>query len=463
MLIRTVLVSLIAACGSLAQDPNVSISWVGQSCFVVSATGGVTVMTDPPVASVGYALPSVSPDVVTISHNHTDHNNSAGVGGKFTLIDGRPITARTETAAAGLDFVMIPGFHDNQNGALRGPNTMMVWNLGGLKFAHLGDLGQDDLTAAQLADLGGVDVLFLPAGGFFTVTPARAAAYVNQLKPRVAILMHYKTALGGPAQLAGLPDAAAPFAPFLYKPATVVVNRATMPVSTEVWVMQPESDAAAANAASFTAGGPVAPGSVVSIFGKFTGSQTASAGGYPLPLKLGVTDVLIDGKAAPLYYASPGQVNLQLPAGQAVGQALAEVRAGGQVTGRAPVTVVSSAPGIFAAVNQDGNVNSPTAAARRGEVLHIFGTGAGAVTPAVDDGMPAPAQPLSSGAVTPNVFLGERQLTVLFSGLAPGLAGVWQIDALIPADASTGPAIPLVVVNGIISNTVMVTVASAAK
>ncbi len=297
---------------------------------------------------------------------------------------------------------------------------MMVWTLGGLKFAHLGDLGQDQLTPAQLADLNGVDVLFIPAGGFFTVTPQRAAAYVNELKPRVAILMHYKTALGGPAQIAGLPDAAAPFSPLVYKPATVIVNRATMPAATEVWVMQPDSNAAAANAASFAAGSPVAPGSVVSIFGNFTGSQTAAAGAYPLPRKLGDTDVLIDGKAAPLYYVSPGQVNLQLPAAQTVGQALAEIRVGGQVTARAPVTVLANAAGIFGAVNQDGKVNSATASARRGEVLHIFATGLGAVTPAVDDGAAAGSQTLSNGVVAPNVFLGGRQLSLLFSGLGAG-------------------------------------------
>ncbi|HEY1496994.1 MAG TPA: MBL fold metallo-hydrolase [Candidatus Solibacter sp.] len=463
MLLRPALLTLIAACCVPAQDPNVSITWIGQSCFNVGIPGGTTVVTDPPVTSVGYTLPPLSPDVVTITHNHTDHNNSAGVGGKFTLVDGRPVTARQEITAAGLNFIMVPGFHDNSNGSVRGPNTMMVWSLGGIKFAHLGDLGQDQLTAAQLADLAGVDVLFIAAGGFFTVTPERAAGYVNELKPRVAILMHYKTALGGPAQLAGLPAAASPFSPLRYKPATVVVNRATLPVSTEVWVMQPASDAAAANAASFAAGAPVAPGSVVSIFGKFTGSQTVGLATYPMPRKLGETELLIDGKAAPLYYVSPGQVNFQLPAAQAVGQALAEIRVGGQAAGRAPVTVVANAAGIFGAVNQDGRVNSASAAARRGEALHIFGTGLGAVAPAVEDGAAAPSQPLSNGVVSPNVFLGGRQLTPLFNGLAPGLAGVWQIDVLIPADASTGPEIPLVIEHGITSNTITVAVAPAAQ
>ena len=108
-----------------AQSPNLSIQWVGQACFVLTSAGGPTVVTDPPVASLGYTLPSLNADAVTITHNHTDHNNSAGVGGKFTLVDGRPTTTRQEITAGGLPFVMIPGFHDNTNGSTRGPNTIM--------------------------------------------------------------------------------------------------------------------------------------------------------------------------------------------------------------------------------------------------------------------------------------------------------------------------------------------------
>jgi L-ascorbate metabolism protein UlaG (beta-lactamase superfamily) len=80
----------------------------------------VEAVTDPPVASVGYALPSLTADAVTITHNHTDHNNAAGVRGSFTLVDGRPVTQRQEMTAAGLPFILIPGFHDNQNGASAG-------------------------------------------------------------------------------------------------------------------------------------------------------------------------------------------------------------------------------------------------------------------------------------------------------------------------------------------------------
>ena len=110
---------------SAASAQNVRITWVGQDCFYFQTEGGPTVAADPPAASVGYTLPAMPADVVTISHNHTDHNNSAGVRGTFAMVDGRPTTERTEMTAAGMPFLMIPGFHDNTNGAARGPNTII--------------------------------------------------------------------------------------------------------------------------------------------------------------------------------------------------------------------------------------------------------------------------------------------------------------------------------------------------
>jgi uncharacterized protein (TIGR03437 family) len=450
---------LATSLAAAAQTKDLAITWIGQSCFVLSTSGGPTVVTDPPVASVGYSLPALTAEAVTVTHNHTDHNNTAAVTGGATIIDGRPVTARQQMTAGGITFTLIPGFHDNQNGAVRGPNTMVRWTQAGLNIVHLGDLGQDQLTDAQLADLQNIDVLFVPAGGFFTVTPAQAAAYVAQLKPRIAILMHYKTALGGPAQLAGLPDAAAPFAPVVYKPSSAVVNAGALPAHTEVWVMQPAADSVAVNSASYSAGTPVAPGSAVSVFGHYTGSQMLAAPSYPLPRKLGETEVMVNGSAVPLYYVSSGQINFQAPSGLSAGQALLEVRIGGQSVSRGVLTVVPNAPGIFLAANADFRLNSPAQPAQRGEVLHIFGTGQGAVTPAVDDGVPAPALPLSKSVATPKVSLGAQQLAVLFSGLAPGIAGLWQIDVMIPNDTPAGNALPLTVESSLMSNQITVAVA----
>src|SRR5262245_44316774 len=96
-----ILIGLLAGAAAFAQQPDLTITWVGQACFIIKSDNA-TVVTEPPVASVGYAIPTVAANAVTISHNHTDHNNSAGVGGQFTLIDGRPVTARQQVTAAGI-------------------------------------------------------------------------------------------------------------------------------------------------------------------------------------------------------------------------------------------------------------------------------------------------------------------------------------------------------------------------
>jgi L-ascorbate metabolism protein UlaG (beta-lactamase superfamily) len=304
---------LAALLAGAASAQTVRLTWIGQACFVLQSEGGPTVITDPPAANIGYPLPQLPADVVTVTHDHGDHNFTAGVRGTFTVVDGRTAIERTEMTAANLPFVLIPGFHDNQNGAMRGRNTLIQWTQSGLRFAHFGDIGQEELNAAQLADLQNLDVLFIPAGGFFTVDAARAAALVSQLQPRVTVLMHYRTALGGPAQLAGVPAVGAPFGSIRYQPSSVVIGRDRLPASREVWVMEPAADSAVVNAADSAGGYPLAPGGLASLYGAFTGSQTAAASQLPLPRRLGETEVVIQGNAVPLLYASPDQINLQVP------------------------------------------------------------------------------------------------------------------------------------------------------
>src|SRR5207248_2989834 len=160
---------------------------------------------------------------------------------------------------AGINFVMLPGFHDNVGGTLRGPNTLVRWTQGGFNFAHLGDIGQELLTDAQLADLQNVDVLMVPAGGVLTVDATQVAKIIDQVKPRVAILMHYRTAFGGPAQFATLPAVNAPFPRIKYKPSTVTLAKLGFLAEPEVWLMEPASDSFVVNPADFTRGKPVSP------------------------------------------------------------------------------------------------------------------------------------------------------------------------------------------------------------
>ncbi len=447
------LVFLLAAAAS-AQ--NVRITWIGQACFYVQTEGGATVVVDPPAANLGYALPPTLADAVTISHNHTDHNNSAGVRGSFTLVDGRPTTERTEMTAGGLPFVQVPGFHDNSNGAARGRNTIVQWTQGGLRFAHFGDYGQDALTEAQLADLRDLDVVMIPAGGFFTIDNRQSAALIDRLNPRIAILMHFRTALGGPAQLPGPPAVAAPFPDIRYKPATVALSRATVPSSTEVWLMEPAADAVVVNVAGYTAGAPLAPSAAAAAYGNFAGSTTASYTGFPLPRRLGETEVFIGAEAVPLFYVFGGQINFQVPGRLGPGQSVFEVRVGGARVGRGTITTVARSPGLFAAVDQNGRLGR----GRRGGLITIYGSGQGSTVPAVADGVAAPAEPLSVTGEEPAVFVGGRRASVVFSGLSPGSAGLWQINAQISQDAPVGSDIDLVVLfeSNLISNAIKIAV-----
>ena len=443
---------------ALAQ--NVRITWIGHATFVVQAEGGPTVVTDPPAPGVGYVIPEAPADVVTVSHDHFDHNFTQGVRGNFTLVDGRPVTTRTQMTAAGMPFVLIPGFHDAQSGNVTGPNTIIQWTQGGLRLAHFGDFGQEQLTVAQLADLQNLDVLIIPAGGGPTIEPEEAAAIAAQLRPRVTILAHYRTPLlGPPLPLATLPAAAAPFGTVVYKPSTAVLSRDRLPSSPEVWVMEPTAPALVLNAASFAAGVPVAPGSLASLFGTFTGSDTVSASELPLPRRLGQTEVLIQGSAAPLLYVSPRQINAQIPTGLGPGQYAVEVRVGGQTVARAPVTVVARAPGLFGVFNADGRLHSPANPARRGDTVQIYGTGQGQpFGPPLADGAVAPSAPPALTRSVPEVTIGGRRATVRRSGLLPGAVGLWQLQAAIPSDAATGSSVPVTVRYGSISSTVAVAI-----
>jgi uncharacterized protein (TIGR03437 family) len=99
---------------------------------------------------------------------------------------------------------------------------------------------------------------------------------------------------------------------------------------------------------------------------------------------------------------------------------------------------------------------------RAGQTLTIYATGQGDVAPAVEDGAPSPVQPPAVTLTRPDVFIGYKSAPVLFSGLAPGWVGLWQINVAVPPDAPVGGAVPLIVNQGITSNALPITVESGA-
>jgi len=167
------------------------IQWYGQACLKVQTkpgpNGEVTVLFDPYDPKIGLKLPKITADVVAVTHDHYDHNNVAAVSGDYFLIKGPGEYEVKQTFIYGL-----PGFHDNSSGSERGAITMYLLETEGMSLAHLGDLGQAQLTDEQLEHLEGVDILVLPVGGTYTIGAKQAAEIVAQVEPRLVIPIHYQ-------------------------------------------------------------------------------------------------------------------------------------------------------------------------------------------------------------------------------------------------------------------------------
>lgn len=167
---------------------TMEITYLGLAAFKLK--GSATVVTDPYSRQVGWAFPKVNADIVTVSHDHFDHNNAAGVGGTAQRAVPLVIQAPGEYEANGVAVYGYATFHDSNKGAQRGKNTVYLIYLDGLRVAHLGDLGHE-LSEKQVEELGGVDVLLIPVGGKYTLGPKEAAGVVEEIQPGIVIPMHY--------------------------------------------------------------------------------------------------------------------------------------------------------------------------------------------------------------------------------------------------------------------------------
>ena len=125
-----------------------------------------------------------SADIVTVSHEHTDHNNVAAV-------KSDPEVVRGTAKAKGIEFRGIPTYHDNAEGKSRGNNTIICFEVDGIRVCHLGDLGHP-LSDKQATELSSVDILLIPVGGFYTIDAKVASQLCDRLKPKVIIPMHFK-------------------------------------------------------------------------------------------------------------------------------------------------------------------------------------------------------------------------------------------------------------------------------
>lgn len=164
-----------------------NIKWLGHSCFKLTAEKGTVIVTDPFDESVGYPMPNVKADIVTSSHSHFDHNYFKAVKGNFDIVD-----TVGEHNIKGINIKGVNTFHDDEHGAKRGKNIVFVFDIDGIRVCHMGDLGHV-LTEKQVEEIGPVDVLLIPVGGYYTIDAKQAVEVMNQLKPKITIPMHYKT------------------------------------------------------------------------------------------------------------------------------------------------------------------------------------------------------------------------------------------------------------------------------
>jgi uncharacterized protein (TIGR03437 family) len=209
--------------------------------------------------------------------------------------------------------------------------------------------------------------------------------------------------------------------------------------------------------------GPVAPGSIVSLFGSSLATDDA-ASGAPWPKVLSGTSVFVNGVPAPLGYVSPGQINAQIPDETNAGSATITVVASGHVLPPKLVAVQPSAPSLFVdsenhaiAQNQDGTTNGAGHPALPGTLLTVYLTGQGALTTPIADGAAAPAgSPIGpQGLVT--VTVDGRSVGVVSSRMSPGAVGVLEVTIAVPSSPSFGDNPLTVTIRGAVSNVGTVT------
>lgn len=168
------------------------IKYYGHSAFGITTDKGVKIIVDPYQSgafggALSYGKITDKADIVLTSHDHDDHNHIKDIKGKFTHI-----------RKAGIHIVQdvtikaIPSHHDASRGAERGNNLIFVIEADGLVVAHAGDLGHT-LAKDIIREIGKIDVLFLPVGGFYTIDAREATKVMNDIKPAVTIPMHFKT------------------------------------------------------------------------------------------------------------------------------------------------------------------------------------------------------------------------------------------------------------------------------
>lgn len=212
-----------------------NIKWLGHAAFLITSQDNFKVVTDPytPGGALMYAPINESADVVTISHEHGDHNNPRAVKGNPVIIK----EAGSKTIK-GVGFKSISAFHDEAGGSKRGKDLVFCFQIDGLNLCHLGDLGHV-FTSPQISEIGKVEILFIPVGGYYTINASEASSIVKSLNPKLVFPMHYKTSKtsfpisGIEEYLKGKQNIRK------IKSNQIEINQSTLPGNTEIIILEP--------------------------------------------------------------------------------------------------------------------------------------------------------------------------------------------------------------------------------
>ena len=166
------------------------IKWLGHASFLITSDNGTRIITDPykTGGDLMYGEVKGPADIVTVSHEHRDHNYTVTVEGNPQILRGVK-----STEVKGIAFKEVASAHDVEQGRERGPNTIFCFEVDDVRVCHLGDLGHK-LTDREVAEIGNVDVLMIPVGGLWTIDAKVATEVGKQLKAKVIIPMHFRNA-----------------------------------------------------------------------------------------------------------------------------------------------------------------------------------------------------------------------------------------------------------------------------
>jgi len=185
------LINLVTATG----QTTVTLTWYGQSTFLMKTGDGVKVLMDP--ANPGLVKVDLNEpvDLITVSHEHGDHNYVALAKGNPVVLRGLSGSdySKIDEIIKGIRVRTVATFHDNQGGTQRGKNAIFIFELPGLKIVHAGDLGHV-LSDSQVKEIGTPDILLMPVGEVYTLDLQSVIKVINQLNPKVLIPMHFSPA-----------------------------------------------------------------------------------------------------------------------------------------------------------------------------------------------------------------------------------------------------------------------------